>query len=51
MNNQEFLDIVAQYFAPVLPLISSGYFNTDRGIIDGMNVENEELDEVRKWLI
>lgn len=51
MNNQEFLDIVAQSFAPVLPLISSGYFNTDRGIIDGMNVENEELDEVRKWLI
>ena len=51
MNNQEFLDIVAQSFAPVLPLISSGYFHTARGIIDGLTVENEELDEVRKWLI
>ena len=38
-------------FAPVLPLISSGYFHTARGIIDGLTVENEELDEVRKWLI
>ena len=38
-------------FAPVLPLISSGYFHTARGIIDGLTVENEELEEVRKWLI
>ena len=38
-------------FSPVLPLISSGYFHTARGIIDGLTVENKELDEVRKWLI
>ena len=38
MNNQEFLDIVAQSFAPVLPLISSGYFHTACVIIDGMTV-------------
>lgn len=38
-------------FEPVLPLISSGYFHTARGIINGLTVENEELNEVRKWLI
>ena len=41
MNNQEFLDIVSQSFAPVLSLIYSGYFHTARGIIDGMTVEKE----------
>ena len=38
-------------FAPVLPLISSGYFNTARGIIETLNVENENLNEVKEWLL
>lgn len=38
-------------FATVLPLISSGYFHTARGIIEGLTVENEELNEVREWLL
>ena len=38
-------------FAPVLPLISSGYFHTARGIIEGLTVENEELNEIKEWLL
>lgn len=38
-------------FASVLPLISSGYFHTAMGIIETLNVENENLNEVKEWLL
>lgn len=38
-------------FAQVLPLISSGYFCTAKGIVENLTVEDGELKAVRDWLL
>lgn len=38
-------------FAQVLPLISSGYFDTAKGIVESFTSENEILNGIKEWLV